>query len=173
MRPLDIDYLRSARRARLAVYVLAAFAVVFAADTLFHYRTIKTELVFSEARQARQAELRTRQPPKVQESLSADEYAFVRDTAKRLSTPWDELFQALGAAQVDRVALLAIEPDVENRTVSISAEAKDYLAALTYVANLGEQKTLRRVHLVHHELKQGASQRPLAFTVSASWRENR
>ncbi len=172
MRPLDIEYLRSTRRAKLAVYVLAAFAVVFAADTLLHYRSIKSELATSEARQTRQAVLRTRQPPMVQALLSPDEYAFARDTAKKLSTPWDELFQALEAAQVDRVALLAIEPDVENRTVSISAEAKDYLAALTYVANLGEQKTLRRVHLIRHELKQGSSQRPLAFTVSASWREN-
>src|SRR5437867_7694929 len=93
MRPLDIDYLRSTSRARLAVYVLTAFAVVFAADTLLHYRSIKSELATSEARQARQASLRTQQPLPAQALLSPDEYAFARDTAKRLSTPWDDLFE--------------------------------------------------------------------------------
>jgi hypothetical protein len=105
--------------------------------------------------------------------LSAEEYAFARDTVRRLSTPWTTLFQALEAAQTERIALLAIEPDVENRTLSVSGEAKDYLGTLTYVANLADQKTLARVHLARHEVRRGPQQRPVAFTVSAAWKEER
>jgi Tfp pilus assembly protein PilN len=97
------------------------------------------------------------------------ERAFARQTIKRLSMPWDELFDALEASGNGSIALLAIEPDAEARTVSLSGEAKDYLSALTYVANLGEQKTLTRVHLVRHELRQSGAVRPVAFVVSASW----
>lgn len=172
MRALQLDY-RHRRGPRLAAYVLVAFAIGFAADAAIHYRSLERDIAFKETRLASRARLRAPVSfPASAKSASADEYAFARDTARRLTTPWESLFQALEASQSEHVALLSIEPDVENRAVSISGEAKDYLAALTYVARLGEQEALSRVHLVRHENRRGG-QRPLAFTVSASWKETR
>jgi hypothetical protein len=105
-------------------------------------------------------------------AVLAEEQAAARSTIRRLSMPWDELFQALEASKTDQVALLAIEPDSEARTVSLSGEAKDYLAALSYVANLGEQKTLAKVHLMRHEARQDGTG-PVAFVVTASWGRGR
>jgi hypothetical protein len=105
--------------------------------------------------------------------VNTEEYAFARETVGRLSTPWDRLFRALESAKTDRVALLAIEPSTDQRTVMISGEAKDYLAALSYLARLADQDALRRVHIVRHEPQRGASQGPLGFTISAAWKEER
>jgi hypothetical protein len=172
MRTLQLDY-RRRRGPRLAAYVLAAFAVAFAADGAVHYRALERDLALKEARLAGRMHLRKQNPaPSISRPVNPEEYAFARDTVRRLGTPWEALFQALEASQIDRVALLSIEPDVENRAVSISGEARDYLAVLTYVAQLGDQGALSRVHLVRHENRRGGP-RPLAFTVSASWKEDR
>ena len=104
--------------------------------------------------------------------LSAEEVAFARDTVRRLATPWERLFGALEAAQMDGVALLSVEPDAEGRTVNVTGEAKDYLATLTYVGHLNEEPALKRVHLVRHEARDG-SERPVLFTVSAAWKHVR
>lgn len=172
MRALQLDY-RRRRGPRLVAYALAAFAIGFAADATIYYRSLQQDIALSGTRLASRARLPAQVSfPALVKSASADEYAFARDTARRLATPWESLFQALEASQSEHMALLSIEPDVENRAVSISGEAKDYLAALTYVARLSEQEALSRVHLVRHENRRGG-QRPLAFTVSASWKDKR
>ncbi len=172
MRALQLDY-RRRRGPRFVAFLLAAFAAGFTVDAAVHYQSLQREIAFNEARLARRIPLRAQMPFSAPaRSTSANDYALARDTVRRLATPWESLFQALEASQSDQVALLSIEPDVENRAVSISAEAKDYLAALTYVARLSRQDALSRVHLVRHENRRGTP-RPLAFTVSASWEENR
>jgi hypothetical protein len=170
MQRLELDF----RRARLAPgwagYALLAVALAFAADLALSYRSLSAQVAGLEAKLLSVPA----RSPGISASASrpgADEYLFARDTVRRLSTPWESLFATLEAAHSERVALLAIEPDAEAGTVSISGEARDYLAALTYVANLAEQKTLRRVHLVRHEPSRAGTLRPVAFTVSASWRE--
>jgi hypothetical protein len=102
-------------------------------------------------------------------AISPEELAVARETIQRLSMPWDNLFGALESAATDQVALLAIEPDPKSGTVVISAEGKDYAAALSYVLELSRAKTLSQVHLVKHELQESDPQRPVAFSVSASW----
>jgi hypothetical protein len=174
MRRLELGYLRPGGRSRLMRYVLAAAAVAFTLDAAWYWTRLKDDIALKEAQLSRQASapksLRSAAPL---QAVSAEEYAFARDTVARMSTPWDRLFQALESAQTDRIALLAIEPDAEHRTVTIVGEAKDYLAALSYVASLSEQGALKRVHLVRHEPQKNASRRPLGFTISAGWTEER
>jgi hypothetical protein len=161
MRALHLDYLDASERSATARWLLAAAAVAFAAHTAVYYQDLTARLAGLEARAPR---LKSLPVP----AASTEEFAFARDTLGRLSTPWERLFQALEGAQTERVALLSIEPDAAGRTVTVSGEAKDYLAALTYVARLAEQPSLTRVHLVRHETaRRGA----LTFTVSAAWKD--
>jgi len=169
MRALELDYLRSPGHLRRPRHILAAVALVFALDAGWQHYSLKENIALRTERLAQTgAAPLERQPARL---ASPEEYVFARDTIGRLATPWDRLFQALEAAQTEQIALLAIEPDAEHRTVTISGEAKDYLAALTYVASLSAQKALRRVHLTRHETQRGSSARPLAFTISAAWRD--
>lgn len=87
-----------------------------------------------------------------------------------LSLPWDRLFSAIEAASLDRVALLAVQPDRDRRRVTLTAEAKDYADVLTYVARLkARSDTLTDVVLVSHEVRGDHPQRPVLFSVSAGW----
>jgi hypothetical protein len=173
MKKLELDFLRTRPRPGWAAYALAALAIAFAADVGLSYRAVRVEVAKKElylaARGASSDEARTKSSAR---PVEREELEFARETVRRISMPWEGLFQALQSAQSDRVALLSIEPDAENGTVSVTAEARDYLAALTYVANLSEQKALRKVHLVRHEVKQGGG-KAVTFNVSAAWREAR
>jgi hypothetical protein len=97
--------------------------------------------------------------------------AAARDTARRLALPWPGLFGAIESAASDDVALLAIEPDPRAGKVTLSGDSKDYLAALTYVLNLSRSAALSGVQLVRHEVKQNDPRHPVAFAVSAAWKE--
>lgn len=168
MSALELDFLRR-RRPRWAGFVLLAAAVAFAADVGLTYRQLHADVVRMESRLAIAP---AAAPAASLRAPEAGEIAFARETARQLSIPWERLFAALEAAHSERIVLVSIEPDAQAGTVSVAGEARDYLAALTYVANLGEQQTLRRVHLVRHETMRGGP-RGVAFTVSASWREER
>jgi hypothetical protein len=52
--------------------------------------------------------------------------------------------------------------------VTIAADGKDYLAALSYVSNLGRAESLSGVQLVRHEHKADAKGL-VTFSVSAGW----
>lgn len=166
MRPLDLDFC-SPRRSRWAPYVLALAAVGFATDSGLRYRSARADIDAKQLRLAKGAQVR--EAPAKSSTEAGEERAFARQTVRKLTMPWDELFDALEASASERIALLTIEPDAEAHTVSLSGEAKDYLSALTYVANLGEQKTLGKVHLVRHEVRQSGAIRPVTFVVSATW----
>ncbi len=172
---LELDFLRRRRRAGWAAWTLLAVAFAFVADLGWSWRQLSMEAArreairFERVHEPRRADFVriSAQPVRESELLAA------RDTLRRLSVPWDGLFGALEAAQTERVWLLAIEPDADIGTVTLSGEARDYLAALSYVANLEQQKMLSRVHLIRHETRATDPQRPLAFAISASWKERK
>ena len=175
MRRLELDFLRSGSRPGWAAWTLLAVALAFALDLGRSWHALNQEIAMKEAQLAARAG-DSRRSDVIRVSLQPPregELAAARDTLRRLSIPWDALFAALEAAQTERAWLLSIEPDVGNGTVTLTGEARDYLAALSYVANLEQQKLLSRVHLAKHETRQNDPQRPLAFVVQASWRERR
>jgi hypothetical protein len=51
----------------------------------------------------------------------------------------------------------------------ITGDGKDYLAALSYVANLSQTEGLERVQLVRHEQKGNQPNGAVSFSVSAAW----
>ena len=165
MRPLQIDFCRTRKAPRWIAPALMLLALAFAADVSVSFLKTYREVKRNEVALAK-LDPRAYRPAR---SISADEVAAAKETLQRLSTPWDRLFAALEGAASDQVALLSIQPDPKARTVVISGDSKDYLAALTYVLNLGRSDSLSRVHLSRHEVK--PDQKAVGFSVSASWGE--
>jgi hypothetical protein len=91
---------------------------------------------------------------------------------QEMTIPWDRLFRGLESAEDDEVALLELEPDAAKRTVRISGEAKHLEAMLEYSRRLERTGTLDRVVLLGHEIRIDDAQRPVAFSLSAAWRES-
>jgi hypothetical protein len=166
LKRLDIDFARGARRSRWAGHALLAVAVAAAAHAGASYIELARSVSDAEAKLARLSPGK-RSPRPAQ--ASTEELAAARDAVQRLTLPWGALFGALESASSDRVALLAIEPDPRAGTVTISGDSKDYLAALTYVLNLRQAEALSSVQLVRHEQKSNDPQRPVSFSISATW----
>ena len=163
MRRLDLDFRGSRRASPWLGRCLLAIAAGVCLDAGLTYKDLKTALSANELRLAKRA------PAAAAAQVSAQELAVVRETVQRLALPWDELFTALESASSDSVALAAIEPDTNKGTLTISADGKDYLAALSYVSNLGRTEGLQRVELVRHERKAADPNGPVSFAVSAAW----
>lgn len=161
---LDIDFRRAARRSPWAGRVLMAVSAAVALDAGLAYRDARQVI------DSNQAEL-AKAPAAPAHRASKEEVALARNTVERLAMPWDGLFGALESAASEQVALLAVEPDAKAGKVLISGEGKDYLAALSYVLNLSRSAALSSVQLVRHEMRPEDPQRPVAFAVSATWRE--
>jgi hypothetical protein len=162
---LELDFRRERPAAPWAGRLLLAISVAFAGDVGISYVKEKSRIATSEAVLAKN-DVRIPRSAKV---VSKEEMALARETVERLAMPWDNLFSALESAASDKVALLGIEPDPKAGTVTISGDSKDYLAALTYVLNLSRSEVLSKVQLVRHEVKASEPQKPVAFSVSASW----
>jgi hypothetical protein len=145
--------------------VLFAVALAVAGDAAWSYVHARRTLVQAETLLARA------HPRHATRAVAPEELAAARDTVRRLALPWPGLFGAIESAASEDVALLAIEPDPRGGKVTISGDSKDYLAALTYVLNLSRSEALARVELVRHEVKQNDPRHPVAFSVSAAWKE--
>jgi len=88
---------------------------------------------------------------------------------RELSVPWDALFEAVEAAGDKEVTLLSMEPDVEKQGARIMGEARNMAAVLNYMRQLGKQPVLHDINLEHHQIQSQDSERPVRFTVVASW----
>jgi hypothetical protein len=162
MQKLDLDFRRSRRGSPWLGRVMLAVAAAVCLDAALAYFDLR-----SMTRQG-EAQLAKRSPAAPGARVSAPELAAVRETVERLSLPWDALFKALESAADDKVTLTAIEPDTAKGTVTITGEGKDYLAALSYVSNLGRTEGVDRVQLVRHEEKEKGNG-AVTFAVSAAW----
>ena len=166
MRRLDIDFVHGGRRSRWAGRALLAVSVATAAHALASYVELSRSVREAQAELARVAPAaRAARTAKA----SPEELAAARDAVQRLTLPWGALFGALESAASDRVALLAIEPDPRAGTVTLSGDSKDYLAALSYVLDLRRAEALSSVQLVRHEQRGKDPQRPVSFSISATW----
>ena len=93
-----------------------------------------------------------------------------REIIARIAIPWDDLFRAVETIKIDRVALLALEPDPKTGKLQLRGEAADLSALLTYVARLGRSEQLHDVYLLQHEIKPGMNPSyPVAFSINARW----
>jgi hypothetical protein len=163
MKRLALDFRRSGHGSPWLGRVVLAVAAAVCIDAALTYKSLHGSVRQSEIRVAKRA------PSGAVAKVTAAEVAVVRETVQRLSLPWDELFMALESAASDKVALAAIEPDTAKGTVTITADGKDYLAALSYVSNLSRIEGLERVELVRHERKTPDPNSPVSFAVSAAW----
>lgn len=167
--PLQLDFRATPRAPAWASVVLAILALAFAIELGLSYQRTREATAEAETRLARAGK---RSPGRDAVALraSAEEIAAAREAHDRLAIPWESLFRALESTASEKISLSAIEPDPKSGSVLISGEANDFLAALDYVVRLGRTGALKDAHLVKHELRTGEAGRPIAFSVSASWK---
>lgn len=133
----------------------------------------------SEKLEALQAQLE--KPERKQAGMSHQEYTSIITPALRseveqgnrvirqIGLPWDELFEAIESIPHDYVAILSIQPDAEGGNVTITAEAESAADIVEYIEAVNESGVLKDAHLMNHQIKTQDPQKPVGFTVMATW----
>jgi hypothetical protein len=171
MHRLELDYASSNSYSRWIGIIMLALATIIGAKLADVFVSVKRESIQLEVRMARDA---TPKQPRSTTGLSeamVREIRHANEVIEQLALPWDHLFRAVDSAASDKVALLGLIPDLKSGTVEIDGEAVNLDAMFDYVKRLQRQSSLTRVYLVNQRVNEGDPQRPIHFTVTASWTE--
>ena len=82
---------------------------------------------------------------------------------------WESLFISLETASDDSMTLLGLELD--PRKISITGEAKELAAAMSYVQRLQTATAFTNTHLTEYVIVKEHPRHPVRFTLIAEWRE--
>ncbi len=166
---LQLDYQRGARPFPLAGAVLLGVATLVSAGAGAYYHNVIESTAYWEAKSGVAAHGPARHSSA---SLNGDLGAEIRranEVLNRITLPWDAMFQAVEWSSGKDVALLAMEPNAERHVVRISAEAKNIPAVMSYLRHLEEQKIFSTVYLQSHQVQQRSADKPVRFTLIATW----
>jgi Tfp pilus assembly protein PilN len=169
---IELDYVAAPRRPWWIGASLLILALAVAGDMAWRYRDARHQLA---ALDAAQGLLNVdRQPQRAVPKERLDEEAKIIDSAVRqLTLPWAQIIQAVEAASTGEVTVLQLQPETQQRSLRLTAEAKNREAMLRYVRRLGETRVLSGVHLVNHHVQTEDPSRPIQFGVQAAFRNNR
>ena len=170
MRPLRIDFARSAAPAPWAGWGLLAASLAVAAVLGAQFRDANAELARLPDRTER-LRARAARPaladPRSERALR-DELQRARAVTQQLALPWGRLFEAVEGAASKQVALIALQPESGQSLVRITAEARDLGEALEFVRRLQATRQLAGVHLASHQVRTEDARRPVRFVVLAA-----
>lgn len=175
MRPLSLDFQRSPRRQNLAGVALLALGLAATAVAGIQYRELAEAIASREVQIAGLERTTPRKPAKTRQTEQEAQQLGVEirranQVVQELSQPWDRLFRAVETVGNKDVALLTIEPDAKKRLLQISGEARNLAAMLAYVRLLEQQTALTDVYLQNHHIQQQDADKPVRFSLAASWR---
>jgi len=171
-RPIDLDYVAAPRRPWWIGASVLILALAVAGSMVLRYRDARHELAAADAAQGLLNA--DRRPLRAVPKERLDEEAKIIDaTVRQLTLPWAQMIEAVEAASTGEVTVLQLQPETQQRSLRLTAEAKNREAMLRYVRRLGETRVLSGVHLVNHHVQVEDPSRPIQFGVQATFRSNR
>jgi Tfp pilus assembly protein PilN len=173
MHRIDLDYIPRSGTARWLGTVVLALAALAGAKQVDTYVTAEHEVALLEARISRIQSRNEKSRVVAMPDSTVREIRRANEVIEQIALPWDRLFRAVESAAGERVALLGITPDQKSGTVEVAGEAADVNAMFDYVKRLQRQPSLVRVYLLNQKLNDQDAQRPVRFTVTASWLEKK
>lgn len=169
MKRLELDFIAPPRRRAWPGVLLLAISLAAAGMLGLHYRGIQLELKRLEI--AGGLVSSERQPARVLPKERLDEAVKNAEAVVgQLTLPWASLAESVESAATKDVALLQLQPDAQQRLLRLTAEARHRDAMLEYLRRLAAAPVLSDVHVVSHQVQLEMPQRPIQFTVQASFR---
>ena len=168
-RRLELDYIAPVHRPRWPGLIVLAVALAVGGGLVHRYRDTQAELARLEAAAGLIGPARAPARAVPKERLD-EETKSAEAVVRQLTVPWGTLVQAIEQAATRDVALLQLQPDAENRTLRLTAEARNREAMFDYLRRLAAAKGLADVHIVSHQVSREDPLRPLQFSVLASLR---
>lgn len=165
---LDLDFIAAPRstwlgRGVLLLGVLCAVAGAGLAATAWQARQTEQDALADLSRSSSRRVSRVPADPALVRSAAS--------VARDLQMPWGQLLQALEGIPSRDVAVLSIEPTAAQRTLRITADARNADAMFDYLAQL-KQQALTQVVLTSHQVQPQVPGTPIRFQVQARWGDN-
>lgn len=167
-RPLQLDFIAPRSHVRWLGYALLITSLLVAADLLMRFRDAQVELTQLEAGN-NMLNVDRRPPRPIPREQLDTQIKQVQLIVRQLALPWATLIHALEEAAINDVAILQLQPDAQQRLLRITAEARHQKAMIEYLRQLTSAKALQNVHLLSHEVQLDQAQRPIQFSVQASF----
>lgn len=174
MRRLNLKFPADGGMARQAGYGLMLLGVVLFASVLYLFTAAMDEVAYWDLRIASMdRRIQRKTTPQV---LSGPRGREIKQEIKKanavmseIDLPWQALFDSVEYAAGHDVALLSFQPDAASRTMRIGGMAKNIPAMLDFVAALEREPALQNAYLLKYEVKRDDPQRPVVFSLTASW----
>ncbi len=172
MTRLRLDYQRRTKPFPVAGAVLLSVSLVAAAAVGDYYHRLTLRIAdwsasLKKFEQAWGGPVRSKHH-EVPEGLRDIKQA--NEVLRQITLPWESLFHDVEASTSAEVTLLGMEPDAEKHTVIISCEAKNIVAMLDFIKRLKERGQFGSVYLLSHQIQEHDPQKPVRFSLIASWR---
>lgn len=106
----------------------------------------------------------------IETAAKSEEIQAVTMVMDELAMPWEALFSTLEHLQSPDIRIAALEPNVQQRKLRLTANAADVEAMLEFVGVLEKQPILADVRLLSQEHEGNDASVPLAFVMEATWR---
>ena len=165
---LQLDFVAPRKRSRLAGIVVLAAALGLAAHLVLKYRDTQDRLAQLAAVEAMVSAPRpARALPR--ERLEAEMKA-AQATVRQLALPWSQLIDSLERSAMREVSVLHVQPDAQQRLLRVTAETRGEELMLEYLRRVGASG-FAEAHLVSHQVREDDPQRPLQFSLQASFRK--
>lgn len=87
----------------------------------------------------------------------------------QINLPWEPLFDSIEHIITEDVALLALQPNVSNRTLRINGEARNMAVLLDFIEAMEREAIFEKAHLVNYKIRQDNQYRPVDFLLTAVW----
>ena len=174
MRHLNLDYRQDHRLVRYSAYLILFISLVLSVLLGMHYSQAShenenlsglIEKIEGKALPNRTGSSGAELNPEQQKEL----IAFSNQIINKLNLPWANLFESLGKAHSDEVALLGIEPNIKKGVVKLSGEARNFKSMFDFMRDLNKQSGMTKVYLIEHKVNEQDPDRPIHFTLEASW----
>ena len=167
VRRVHLDYLVPARAPRWPGFAVLAVSLAVAGQLALMHRDTQAELARLETAAGLIGPERRPAAPLPKERLD-EQTKGAEAVVRELTLPWGPLIRALEDAATREIAILQLQPDAQQRTLKLTAEARSREAMFDYVRRLGASRTLGETHLVSHQVQRDDPQRPIQFSVQAT-----
>lgn len=172
IRRIEFDYIAPPRRPRWMGYTLLAVSLAIAGHLTLKYREAQLELTRAAATKGL-LNTERREPRGPSKERLNDQVKNVEAVMRQLSLPWAMLIQTLEDAATGDVSILQLQPDAQQQFLRITAEARNMGAMFEYLRGLAAMKVLFNVHLANYQPQLDDPQRPIQFSVQASFKATR
>ncbi|MCP5246365.1 MAG: PilN domain-containing protein [Burkholderiales bacterium] len=179
MSRLKLVFPYSGQQVRSIDIALLFFGLIVLLAVFYQFRQITEESGFWSVRVERLEQQQPRTTVTTRTRAASRTREFSQEIGKELqkanaimdqiNLPWEPLFDSIEHIITEDVALLALQPNVTNRTLRISGEARNMGVLLDFIEAMEREVIFEKAHLVNYKIRQDNPHRPVDFLLTTVW----